>query len=41
MPARLIGHRDKTGGKVEVFLLKRLTNTNQWEVLVNQVKKLN
>ena len=39
MPARLIGHRAKTGGKVEVFLLKRLTNTNQWEVLVKPGKK--
>ena len=24
MPARLIGHRDQTGGKVEVFLLRRI-----------------
>ena len=39
MPARLIGHRAKTGGKVEVFLLKRLTNTNQWEILVKPGKK--
>ncbi|MGL5268989.1 MAG: tRNA preQ1(34) S-adenosylmethionine ribosyltransferase-isomerase QueA [Selenomonadaceae bacterium] len=38
MPARLIGHRDKTGGKVEVFLLRRI-NGNEWETLVKPGKK--
>jgi len=38
MPARLIGHRDKTGGKVEVFLLRRV-NGNEWETLVKPGKK--
>lgn len=38
IPARLIGHRAKTGGKVEIFLLKRLEN-NRWEVLVKPGKK--
>lgn len=38
MPARLIGHREKTGGKVEVFLLRRLDNVH-WETLVKPGKK--
>ncbi len=40
IPARLIGHRAKTGGKVEVFLLRRLEGAeNRWEVLVKPGKK--
>ena len=38
MPARLIGHREKTGGRVEVFLLRRLDGT-RWETLVKPGKK--
>jgi len=38
MPARLIGHRDKTGGKVEVFLLRRI-DCDIWETLVKPGKK--
>lgn len=38
MPARLIGHRDQTGGRVEVFLLRRL-DANRWETLVKPGKK--
>lgn len=38
MPARLIGHRDKTGGRVEVFLLRRIDG-NTWETLVKPGKK--
>lgn len=38
IPARLIGHRAKTGGKVEVFLLRR-TEGNRWETLVKPGKK--
>ena len=38
MPARLIGHRDQTGGKVEVFLLRRIDATH-WETLVKPGKK--
>lgn len=37
IPARLIGKRE-TGGKVEVFLLRR-TDGNRWEVLVKPGKK--
>ncbi|MEE3420161.1 MAG: tRNA preQ1(34) S-adenosylmethionine ribosyltransferase-isomerase QueA [Lachnospiraceae bacterium] len=38
IPARLYGHRDVTGGQVEVLLLRRLTDT-EWETLVNPGKK--
>ncbi|MCH3958946.1 MAG: tRNA preQ1(34) S-adenosylmethionine ribosyltransferase-isomerase QueA [Selenomonas sp.] len=38
MPAALIGHRDQTGGKVEVFLLRRIDATH-WETLVKPGKK--
>lgn len=38
IPARLIGAREKTNGKVEFLLLKRLDN-NQWEVMVKPGKK--
>lgn len=39
-PARLLGHKD-TGGKIEIFLLKKI-NKNSWQVLVgNKRKKLN
>lgn len=38
MPARLIGHRDPTGGKVEVFLLRRIDG-DTWETLVKPGKK--
>jgi len=38
LPARLIGHRAITGGKVEVFLLRRLDGAH-WETLVKPGKK--
>lgn len=38
IPARLIGARADTGGKVEVFLLNRL-NHNEWETLVKPGKR--
>lgn len=38
IPARLIGQRDKTGGKVEVFLL-RCIEGDKWETLVKPGKK--
>lgn len=37
IPARLIGARKKTGGKVEILLLKRITDTD-WETLVKPGK---
>lgn len=33
IPARLFGHRENTGGKLEIFLLRQL-NFNTWECLV-------
>ena len=38
IPARLYGHRDQTGGLVEVLLLKR-TAADEWECLVRPGKK--
>ena len=38
IPARLIGSRSDTGGKVEVLLLKR-RDGNVWETLVKPGKK--
>lgn len=38
IPARLIGTRDKTGGKVEVLLLRQIEK-DRWEVLVKPGKK--
>lgn len=38
IPARLIGEREETGGKVEVLLLKR-KEKNVWETLVKPGKK--
>lgn len=38
IPARLIGSKAKTGGKIEVFLLNRRSG-NEWEVLVKPGKK--
>lgn len=38
IPARLIGARADTGGKVEVFLLNRLS-TSEWETLVKPGKR--
>ena len=39
IPARLIGEKEGTGGKVEILLLKRLKN-DTWETLVKPGKKL-
>lgn len=39
IPARLIGEKEDTGGKVEVLLLKRRAN-DVWETLVKPGKKL-
>lgn len=38
-PARLIGTKDKTGAKVEVFLLRNLEN-GIWEVMVKPARKV-
>ena len=39
IPARLFGRLEKTGGTVEVLLLKRLDYT-RWECIVRPAKKL-
>lgn len=39
IPARLIGHRAGTGGRVEVFLLRRLTD-DTWETLVRPGRRI-
>lgn len=38
-PARLLGKKDKTGAKVEVFLLRNLEN-GIWEVMVKPARKV-
>lgn len=38
LPARLMGHREKTGGGIEVLLLKRLER-DRWETLVKPGRK--
>ncbi|HID93886.1 MAG TPA: tRNA preQ1(34) S-adenosylmethionine ribosyltransferase-isomerase QueA [bacterium (Candidatus Stahlbacteria)] len=38
IPARLFGYREKTGGKVEVFLLKEI-DKDKWEVLIKPRRK--
>ncbi len=40
-PARLIGRKEKTGAKIEVFLLRELNNTAKlWDVLVDPARKI-
>ena len=38
IPARLIGYKEETGAKIEVFLLKKI-NLNKWQVLLKPQKK--
>jgi len=40
IPARLMGKREETGGKVEVFLLDKLKARNTYRALINPLKKL-
>jgi S-adenosylmethionine:tRNA ribosyltransferase-isomerase len=40
-PARLFGNKEKTGAKIEVFLLRELNpNQHLWDVLVNPARKI-
>ncbi|SHI82490.1 S-adenosylmethionine--tRNA ribosyltransferase-isomerase [Cruoricaptor ignavus] len=40
-PARLYGHKEKTGAKIEVFLLRELdSETRVWDVLVDPARKI-
>ncbi len=40
VPARLLGHREKTGGRVEIFLLKKLSDGYTYETLIRPLRKL-
>lgn len=40
-PARLYGHKEKTGAKIEVFLLRELNTTARlWDVIVDPARKI-
>jgi len=40
-PARLYGRKEKTGAKIEVFLLRELNKTNRlWDVVVDPARKI-
>src|SRR5580704_2549843 len=40
-PARLYGNKEKTGAKIEVFLLRELnTESRLWDVLVDPARKI-
>lgn len=40
-PARLFGNKEKTGAKIEVFLLRELNRENKlWDVLVSPARKI-
>ena len=40
-PARLYGNKEKTGARIEVFLLRELNETNKlWDVLVEPARKI-
>ena len=40
-PARLIGEKEKTGARIEVFLLRELSSENRlWDVLVDPARKI-
>ncbi len=40
-PARLFGEKEKTGAKIEVFLLRELNNESRlWDVLVDPARKI-
>ncbi|MCA9400369.1 MAG: tRNA preQ1(34) S-adenosylmethionine ribosyltransferase-isomerase QueA [Candidatus Omnitrophica bacterium] len=40
IPARFLGHRKGTGGKIEVFLLKQAEDSSTFEVLIKPLKRL-
>ena len=40
-PARLFGNKEKTGARIEVFLLRELNEENRlWDVLVDPARKI-
>ena len=40
VPARLIGKREKTNGRVEVFLLRRLSDPHLYQTLIRPLRKI-
>ena len=40
IPARLMGEREVTKGKIEVFLLRELDDSSTYEVLIKPLKRL-
>lgn len=40
IPARLLGRREKSGGRVEIFLLKRLADGRSYEALIRPFHRL-
>ena len=40
IPARLWGRREKTGGQVEIFLLKKLADGDSYQCLIRPLKRL-
>ncbi len=40
VPARLLGRKDRSGGKVEIFLLSRLSDGYTYEALLRPLKKI-
>lgn len=41
IPARLLGQREHTGGRVEIFLLKKLEDGHSYETLIRPLRRLN
>ena len=40
-PARMFGNKEKTGARIEVFLLRELNQENRlWDVLVDPARKI-
>lgn len=40
-PARMFGHKEKTGARIEVFLLRELNKTSRlWDVIVDPARKI-
>lgn len=40
IPARLFGRREKTGGKIEILLLRKMDERNSFNALIKPLKKL-
>ncbi len=40
IPARLLGHKERSGGEVEIFLLKKLSDGYSFEALMKPLKRI-